>query len=255
MGTLACGLAPNYELLMLARIFTGLFGGVLGAVILSIVGDVIPFEKRGRAMAIVMAAFSAASVFGVPFGLWIATAYGWNAPFLFLAVLALPIHLFIHKLLPPLKSHLQNADAQQTKIIQTLTNITANVNQRKAITLMIVVMFGHFCIIPFLSPYMVSNVGFTEHQLSYIYLFGGLCTILSSRLTTNIIDSIFCIVVSSFRRNKLEANVPLSICIQLEIVSPFVNELDILGIGFFINEINLTITFSSTVLVMIILCF
>lgn len=189
LGTLACGLAPNYELLMLARIFTGLFGGVLGAVILSIVGDVIPFEKRGRAMAIVMAAFSAASVFGVPFGLWIATAYGWNAPFLFLAVLALPIHLFIHKLLPPLKSHLQNADAQQTKIIQTLTNITANVNQRKAITLMIVVMFGHFCIIPFLSPYMVSNVGFTEHQLSYIYLFGGLCTILSSPLIGKLTDT------------------------------------------------------------------
>ncbi len=178
LGTLACGLAPTFELLMAARIFTGVFGGVLGAIVLAIVGDVIPFERRGQAMGFIMAAFSAASVFGVPFGLWIATEFSWHAPFLFLAILALPVQFCIYKFVPSLKNHLKAS--QQNTVWQTLQNITSNPNQRKSITFMMVVMFGHFSIIPFLSPYMVSNVGFTEHQLSYIYLFGGLCTIASS---------------------------------------------------------------------------
>lgn len=177
-GTLWCGLAHTYEWLMLARIFTGLFGGVLGAIILSIVGDVIPFERRGTAMAFIMAAFSAASVFGVPFGLWIATKFGWNVPFLFLVALALPIQLCIYKFIPNLDSH--TTAAKENNIKQILINLTSDPNQRKAVTLMIVVMFGHFSIIPLLSPYMVSNVGFTESQLSYIYMFGGILTIVTS---------------------------------------------------------------------------
>lgn len=190
IGTLACGLAPNYELLMAARIFTGLFGGVLGAVNLSIVGDVIPFERRGQAMAIIMGAFSAASVFGVPFGLWIAASFGWNAPFLFLTVLALPIQLLIFKVIPNLSEHTKLQQHNKNQIKEVLTNILTNPNQRKAITLMMVVMFGHFSIIPFLSPYMVSNVGFTEHQLSYIYLFGGIGTIISSPFIGKLADTI-----------------------------------------------------------------
>jgi DHA1 family inner membrane transport protein len=178
VGTLCCGLAPTYEWLMLARVFTGLFGGVLGAVLLSIVGDVIPFERRGAAMAFIMAAFSAASVFGVPFGLWIANMFSWNAPFLFLVVLALPIQYCIHKFVPNLNAHTQAA--KNSNVLDVLRNILSNANQRKAITLMMVVMFGHFSIIPFLSPYMVSNVGFQESQLSLIYLCGGLLTIVSS---------------------------------------------------------------------------
>lgn len=188
VGTLACGLAPTFALLMAARIFTGIFGGVLGAIVLAIVGDVIPFERRGRAMGFIMAAFSVASVFGVPFGLWIATEFTWHAPFLFLAVLALPVQFCIYKFIPSLKKHVKAS--QQNTVWQTLRNITSNPNQRKAITFMMVVMFGHFSIIPFLSPYMVSNVGFTEHQLSYIYLFGGLCTIVSSPLIGKLSDTI-----------------------------------------------------------------
>lgn len=105
LGTLACGLAPSYHLLILARVFTGVFGGVLGAVILSIVGDVFPFERRGQAMGAVMAAFSIASVLGVPFGLRLANMYGWNAPFLFLALLALPIQAGIYFYVPNLNAH------------------------------------------------------------------------------------------------------------------------------------------------------
>lgn len=188
IGTLLCGLANTYELLMIARIFTGLFGGVLGAVILAIVGDVIPFNRRGQAMGFVMAAFSIASVLGVPFGLRIANQFGWNTPFLLLAFLALPVQFFIFKFVPNLSTHTQAG--KQVQVMQVIKNITSSPNQRKAITLMMVVMFGHFSIIPFLSPYMVSNVGFTEGQLEQIYFFGGLSTIIASPLIGKLADRI-----------------------------------------------------------------
>ncbi|MBJ7428228.1 MAG: MFS transporter [Bacteroidia bacterium] len=103
IGTFACGLAPTYATLLVARFATGLFGGVLGAIILAIVSDAIPFERRGQAMGIIMAAFSLASVLGVPFGIFIATQtkqydfLGWHAPFLFLAVLGIPVYFLVSK--------------------------------------------------------------------------------------------------------------------------------------------------------------
>jgi predicted MFS family arabinose efflux permease len=180
IGTFACGFAPTYYALLAARVLTGVFGGVLGSVILSIVGDTIPFERRGQAMGIIMAAFSVASVFGVPFGLHIANMFDWHAPFIFLAILALPISFLVWKYIPAINTHLNTG--KQVQFSQVLTNITSDPNQRKAITLMMVLMFGHFSIIPFLSPYMVSNVGFTEHQLTYIYLIGGAFNLFSGPL-------------------------------------------------------------------------
>ncbi|MCE2787541.1 MAG: MFS transporter [Bacteroidota bacterium] len=185
IGTLACGLANNYAMLMFARIFTGLFGGVLGAIILSIVGDTIPFERRGQAMGMIMVGFSAASVFGVPFGLFIATKMGWQAPFIFLSVLALPLSYFIWRFVPAVNAHLNN---EKQRIGQIVRSLLANTNQRKAITLMMVLMYGHFSIIPFLSPYMVANVGFMESELTYIYLIGGAFNIFTGPIIGKLSD-------------------------------------------------------------------
>jgi predicted MFS family arabinose efflux permease len=181
VGTLACGLAPTYELLLTARIFTGVFGGVLGAIILAIVGDVIPFEKRGQAMGMIMAAFSVASALGVPFGIFLANMFSWHAPFIFLAIFGLPVMFLIWKYIPSITAHIHNKDVRPNPIA-ILRAITSDPNQRKAITLMMVLMFGHFSIIPLLSPFMVSNVGFEEYQLTYIYAIGGILTIFSSPL-------------------------------------------------------------------------
>jgi len=54
VATLACGLAPDYLTLMAARVLAGVFGGVLSALAQTVVADVIPFDRRGRAMSIVM---------------------------------------------------------------------------------------------------------------------------------------------------------------------------------------------------------
>ncbi|WP_194776289.1 MFS transporter [Pararhodonellum marinum] len=179
LGTVACALSPNYLILLIARIISGLFGGLTSALILSIIGDVIPDKRRGRAMGLVMAAFSVASVFGVPFSLFIASLTNWHFPFLFLAGLSLIILWMIYKFIPSITAHIEKQQIKPSPV-QVVKRVTGNPNQMRAISLTIMMMLGQFMIIPFISPYMVSNVGFSELELTYIYMAGGLFTIFTS---------------------------------------------------------------------------
>ncbi len=193
IGTFACGLAPTYITLLIARFATGLFGGVLGAIILAIVSDAIPFERRGQAMGFIMAAFSLASVAGVPFGIFIATHtkqytfLGWHAPFLLLAILGIPVYFLVSKFVPRQSKELQLA-ASQMDVMKNIKAIFNNKNNLLALSFGVVMMMGHFCIIPFLSPYMVSNVGMREEDLPLIYLVGGGVTIFTSPLIGKLAD-------------------------------------------------------------------
>lgn len=187
IGTIACALAPNYYLLVFARAFAGMFGGVMSALILSIVGDTFTYERRASAMGAVMAAFSFASVLGVPFGLYLANTFSWHAPFFFIGGLGIIVFVLITLIIPQMNSHIKK-DVKPSSPLQVITNITKNNNQLRALFFMVLLMFGQFSIIPFISPYMVKNVGFTEHQLMYIYLIGGGLTIFTSPLIGKMAD-------------------------------------------------------------------
>ncbi|EPR68664.1 MFS transporter [Cyclobacterium qasimii] len=179
VGTLACALSPNYPFLLFSRILSGLFGGLTSALIFAIIGDAIPDHRRGSAMGLVMAAFSVASVVGVPFSLFIASMSNWHAPFFFLAFLAVVILLLIYKFVPSIKvPKKEGKDMPSPR--QVIMRVTGNANQMRAISLTIMMMFGQFMIIPFLSPFMVANVGFSELQLTYIYMAGGFFTVFTS---------------------------------------------------------------------------
>jgi predicted MFS family arabinose efflux permease len=187
VGTIACALAPNYMLLVLARALAGMFGGVMSALILSIVGDTFTYERRASAMGAVMAAFSFASVLGVPFGLYLANTFSWHAPFFFIGGLGVIVFVLITLVIPQMNAHVKK-DVKPNSPLQIITNITSNPNQLRALLFMVLLMFGQFSIIPFISPYMVKNVGFTEHQLMYIYLIGGGLTIFTSPLIGKMAD-------------------------------------------------------------------
>jgi predicted MFS family arabinose efflux permease len=75
IATVACGFAPNYHLLFVARACAGAFGGILGSLVQTIIADSIPFERRGKALGTVMAAFSVSTVAGVPLSLFFGQPY------------------------------------------------------------------------------------------------------------------------------------------------------------------------------------
>ena len=171
LGTLSLVLANSYELLVLARIFTGFFGGVIGALVLSIVSDLYAFKERGKAMGIVMAAFAMASVLGVPIGLYLASHFEWHAPFIFLGSLGILISITAFFVMPSMKGHIGESSAVNP--IQVLKNIFSDTNQVLALSMGFVLIMGQFMIVPFFAPYMISNVGFTSDNIALLYMFGG----------------------------------------------------------------------------------
>ncbi|GAA0878890.1 MFS transporter [Algoriphagus jejuensis] len=179
IGTLGCALSPSYGVLLAARVLSGVFGGLTSALILAIIGDVVPNERRGRAMGLVMAAFSFASVMGVPIGLFLASLSSWHTPFFILTGLSLLSFGMISKFIPPIREHL-GKEVRRPHPLEVISRVTSNSNQMRAIGLSVMMMFGQFMIIPFLSPYNVANVGFSEMQLTYIYIAGGAFTIFTS---------------------------------------------------------------------------
>lgn len=187
VGTFLCALAPNYHALLGARVGTGLFGGVLGSVVMAIVSDVIPMQRRAAAMGIITASFSMASVFGVPFGLFLANAFSWHAPFLFLVALSIPVWFLIRSRVPKVDAHLTN---ERQKPLAVLGAMVKNNNQLLALGFISMLLFSHFAIIPFLSPSMVANVGFTEAQLFWIYFLGGGISIITGPYFGRLADRI-----------------------------------------------------------------
>jgi DHA1 family inner membrane transport protein len=186
-GTLACGLAPTYEWLLAARVLTGAFGGVLGGMAMAIVGDVFPEHRRGRATGALMSAFALASVVGVPVGLTLGQQFGWHAPFLTLALLGVPIIFVAAKALPRLDAHL-NADRPHEHSFARLKATFTEPNHLRAFAMTTSVMFGAFTVVPFLSPYLVSNVGIPESKLAVVYIVGGVLTLVGSPIAGRLAD-------------------------------------------------------------------
>lgn len=186
ISTLLCALAGGYWPFLTARILAGAFGGILSALTLSIIGDYIPIERRGRATGLVLSAFSLASVVGVPSGLWIAERTDWHGPFFLLALTCFPILAISWKVLPDMRIHIQ--EGKHPQAWPRIREVIETPGARMSFLLMMVMMLAGFSIIPYISPYLVSNCGVQEDQLFLIYLTGGLFTFGASNLSGRLTD-------------------------------------------------------------------
>jgi MFS transporter, DHA1 family, inner membrane transport protein len=184
-GTLCCAVAPTHQLLLISRIVAGLFGGLIGAQVLSIVSDGFCYEQRGQAMGFLFTAFSAASVVGVPLSLFLANKFSWHAPFYFISAVGVFIIIAVSKILQPMTSHLQAVREKPIDIFKTVLISKVNIT---AFALSAVLMLGHFIIIPFLNPYMQYNIGFNEWQRNLVYIVGGIVTVFTAPFAGKLAD-------------------------------------------------------------------
>ncbi|MGD2139742.1 MAG: MFS transporter [Burkholderiales bacterium] len=186
VSTALCAAAPDFSWLLAARTISGAFGGVAGAAVYSIVGDVVPDARRGTAMGIVMTAFPISAVAGVPLGLTLANALSWRAPFIFLAAVSCLVLIAAIWLLPKMDAHVARARSRHP--LRQALEVFSNRNHLRALTLTAVMIFGGFSVIPFIAPYMVANVGLVESDLPWLYFFGGAATVFTSRLWGRLSD-------------------------------------------------------------------
>lgn len=184
-GIAASGCATSYPLLLAGRALTGLFAGVHGALALAIVADVIPPERRGRAKGMLMMSMAFASAVGVPIAIALGNQFGWAAPFFALSLLGLPLLAWAAGRLPAVMTAPGGA---RPPLLENLRQLLATPAHLRAFALVALLMAGAFAVIPFISTYLVGNVGVRQSQLPAVFLVGGAATFLLAPLTGRLAD-------------------------------------------------------------------
>lgn len=178
LGTLYCGFAKGYEHLVIARALAGGCGGVIASTIMSFVVELIPEQRRGRAIGVVTSSFAFASTIGLPIGLTLANEFSqFGAPFLAIAGLAVAMCIVCFVLLPNLPG--RTAAQQDRAAHRQFLYVISQPNHLWSFLFMLVMVLGTFMIVPFIAPYLEANCGLRRENLPLIYLVGGICTLIS----------------------------------------------------------------------------
>ena len=189
VGTLGCAVAPSFSLLLIARTVAGAFAGVQGATAMSIVGDLVPNERRGQAMGLVMLSFSFAAVIGVPLSVYVAANWGWHVPFWALSVVCALLYVVAQTLVPSMREHIKSGAS--TNLIDGYLELLRVPNHWWAFLMTAFVMLSGMMVIPYIAPTRVANEGLTEAQISYFYLVGGAVTIFTRPYFGRLTDKYF----------------------------------------------------------------
>ncbi len=187
-GTVLCGIANSYPLLIGARIITGLFGGVIGSISMAIVADLFTLQQRGRVMGFMQMGFGASQVMGIPVGLYLANAWGWHAPFLWVAAMASVVAVLIAVKLQPITKHL--AVQLDKTALNHLLHTVAKKDYRIGFTAMALMSIGGFMMMPFGSAFAINNLQITQQQLPIIFMVSGIGTLIIMPLVGRLSDRI-----------------------------------------------------------------
>lgn len=205
LATLACGLAPDYASLLVARVAAGLFGGILSALTQTIVADAILFERRGRAMGIVMTSFFVSTVAGVPLSLWLATHWNWHVPFVGIAGLVGVLTVLAALTMPRLEAHLYHPE--RISVWRGIGQVLSAPEHWRAFAFTSAMMFTGFMVIPYITVYLQFNAGILPSEVPWVYLLGGVGTLISARWIGRLSDYLGKVWV--FQRLALAVTVPL----------------------------------------------
>jgi predicted MFS family arabinose efflux permease len=186
-GTALCALAPNYHLLLLGRVVTGVFGGVIGSIVLAIITDLFPLHLRGRVMGYVQTAFAASQVLGIPLGLFLANRWNWHVAFGAIVGLAVAVIVAVLVLMRPVDGHLRLK--QERGAFAHLLATVSEPNYTLAFGVTTLLATGGYMLMPFGSAYTVHNLGIDIVHLPTIYLVSGLFSIVIGPLVGRASDA------------------------------------------------------------------
>lgn len=187
-GTLFCGLATSYHMLMAARIVTGLFGGVIGSISLAIVADLFPLQQRGRAMGFLQMGFGASQVLGIPISLYIANHWGWQSPFLMIVALSILIWIAILFKMNAVTKHLE-VKSEKSPFTHLWHTIRSR-NYRVGFLTTALLSLGGFMMMPWGSAFAINNLLVTYDQLPILFMVGGLVALIVMPVVGKLSDKI-----------------------------------------------------------------
>ncbi len=188
VGTLFCGLSHSYNMLLAARIVTGLFGGVIGSISMAIVADLFPVEKRGRVMGFMQMGFGASQVLGIPISLYLANVWGWQSPFLMIVGLAAIVWIMVMIKMQPITKHLEIKTDRNA--FAHLLHTISNRHYRIGFLATAFLSLGGFMMMPWGSAFSINNLKVTQHQLPLLFMVAGISSLIIMPIIGKLSDRI-----------------------------------------------------------------
>ena len=188
IGTTFCALAVDYHDLLLARIITGVFGGVLSSISFAIITDLFRLEVRGRVMGFVQMAFASSQVLGIPIGLYLANELGWHSPFFMIVGICLLVGIFIVIFLKPIDAHLKIPSTRNP--FKHLAKTVSQPLYLRAFAATTLLATGGYMLMPFGSAFVVHNLGISLDKLPLLYVVTGIFSMITGPLIGKFSDQV-----------------------------------------------------------------
>ncbi|UOR11776.1 MFS transporter [Halobacillus amylolyticus] len=171
LGNMLAFWSPNYAVIMLARVISAASGSLLVVLGVTIASTIVKKEYRARAIGTIFMGISGSLVLGVPIGLTIGNAFGWRAPFLFIAILTLlsmaGVAIFLGKIEPKPVIPLR----EQMRTLKDNKIFTAQLTSFLFLT-------GHLTLYAYLTPFLKSTMDLNAAWVSIVYLIFGVAAVL-----------------------------------------------------------------------------
>jgi len=167
-GQALCALAPNFELLMLARLFVAVMHGTFFGVAPIVATRLVPEDKRGSAVALLLAGLTVSNILGVPAGTAVGNAFGWRMSFWAVGLVGLLATLFVAMVLP------RTAEPPTGKGA-FMREFKALGRQQIVLSLIIVVavMIGQYSLFTFIAPLLREVTGLAPEIVPWVLLLYG----------------------------------------------------------------------------------
>lgn len=189
LGTLFCGLAPDYPTLMAARIITGIFGGVLSSISMAIITDIFQMQVRGRVMGFIQMAFAASQILGIPVGLYLAYHFHWHVPFLMIVGVSIVVFTIVVMKLKPVTEHLK-LKQKHSNPFQHLLNTILSKRYITGFLGTVLLATGGFMLMPLAAAFSINNLKITPDQLTLVYMVTGVFSMIFGPIIGKVSDTI-----------------------------------------------------------------
>ena len=183
MGFACCNavtaLSTSYALTFTARLTAGVMGGTLWAMLVGYAARMVPAERRGRAIAVVLAGITLALSLGVPAGSALAEALGWRAAFAVPAVLAALLVVWVRWQVPDFPG-----EAAGTRV--PLRRVAGLPGIAPILSVTLLLLLGHQAMYTYVAPF-AEHVGFGHTGL--VLLVFGLATVVGIWIVGVLVDA------------------------------------------------------------------
>jgi DHA1 family inner membrane transport protein len=168
LGNLACAVAPNYEMLMAARVITSLAHGTFFGVGSVVATGLVAPERRASAIAIMFTGLTAATLLGVPAGAWLGLQFGWRSAFWAVTLIGVLAFTVLAVFVPRVKGEAKSAPLREELAVLARPQVLLG------LAMTVLGFAGVFVVFTYIQPLLTQVTGLSESVVSPILLvFGG----------------------------------------------------------------------------------